>query len=579
MTAMPAILSFLHLNCGRSTCVSRSRIALGWVFLRSDAQMPSDNLVGREVNPSQFKPGGLPIKDAAVSQITSPTIRIAPGMAVVCCVALVRVLIYIVVAPKYGYFRDEMYYLACGEHPAWGYMDQPPLIAWMAWLLEHTIGVSLYALRLLPMLADVGCIVMTGLLTRKLGGGRWAMFLASLAILVAPIYLAFSHLFTMNAFDPLLWTAIAWFLVDLVQTANEQNWLWIGVLTGITLLNKYGVLFFIVGLLVGVVFSQLRRSLVRPWFWAGAAIATLIALPNFLWQMHWNFPFVQLVRSVRENGRDVMLPPLPYLAQQSQMTGFVSSLLVILALYFLFSPRGRPYRVLFWGFLSVLGCMLLLKGKFYYVAPVYPVVFAPGAVLFEHLTEKRVARWFRPVYALTMFLVGALIAPTAIPLLSIPEYIAYTKRLGIQQQKFENQPESQLPQIFADMLGWEDRVKIVATYFHSLPPEEQKVTAIGASNYGDAGAVDLFGPKYGLPKAISTANNYWIWGPRDYTGESVILMDEDSPEKYVQHCRSFRMVASPYNPYVRPDENRPIYHCVGLTPDLQSLWPSLKPWK
>ena len=193
-----------------------------------------------------------------------------PGMTAVCCVALVRVAIYLVAAPNYGYFRDEMYYLACGEHPAWGYMDQPPLIAWIAWLLQHTIGVSLYALRLLPMLADAATIVLIALLTRKLGGGRWAMFLASLALLVAPIYLAFSHLFTMNAFDPFLWTLIAWFLVDLVQTGNERNWLWIGALTGVTLLNKYGVLFFIAGLLAGVAFSQTRRSLARPWFWIGA---------------------------------------------------------------------------------------------------------------------------------------------------------------------------------------------------------------------------------------------------------------------------------------------------------------------
>ena len=522
---------------------------------------------------------GLHIQEDAASQPVSSSNRLASGLAIVCCVALVRVAIYIVAAPKYGYFRDELYYLACGEHPAWGYMDQPPLIAWVAWLLRHTIGVWLYALRLLPMLADAGTIVMAGLLARKLGGGRWAMFLASLAVLVAPIYLMFSHLFTMNAFDPLLWTLIAWFLVELAQTGEEKNWLWIGALTGITLLNKYGVLFFVAGLLAGVALSPLRRSFARPWFWAGAALATLIALPNFLWQLHWNFPFVQLVNSVRRGGRDVMLPPLEYLAQQSQMLGFVSSLLVVLALGFLISPQGRRYAVLAGGFLSVLGCMLLLKGKFYYVAPVYPVVFAPGAVFFEKITEGRAIRWLRPVYALTMLLVGALIAPTAIPLLSIEQYIAYTRRLGIVQQKFENQPESPLPQIYADMVGWEDRVKIVAEYVHSLPPEVQKVTAIGASNYGDAGAVDLFGPKYGLPKAISTANNYWIWGPREYTGQSLILMDEDSPEKYVKACKSLVLVARPNDPYARPDENRPIYHCVGLTPDAQSLWPHLKPWK
>src|SRR5580698_4783296 len=184
-----------------------------------------------------------------------------PGMAAVCCVALIRVAIYLLAAPAYGYFRDEMYYLACGEHPAWGYMDQHPQIAWLALLRQHTRGVSLYALRLLPMLADAATIMLTGLLARKLGGGRWAMFLAALALLVAPIYLTFSHLFTMNAFDPLLWTLIAWLLVNLVQTGNERNWLWIGAVTGVTLLNKYGVLFFLVGLLAGVIFSPARRSL------------------------------------------------------------------------------------------------------------------------------------------------------------------------------------------------------------------------------------------------------------------------------------------------------------------------------
>ncbi len=500
-------------------------------------------------------------------------------MAAVSCIVLARVVIYLVAAPNYGYFRDELYYLACGEHPAWGYIDQPPMIAWMAWLLEHTIGVSLYAMRLLPMLADVGCIVMTALLARKLGGGFWAMLLSSLAVLVAPISLTLSQLFTMNAFDPLLWIWIAWLLVDLVQTGKERNWLWIGVLTGLTLLNKYGVLFLLPGLIAGAAFSQLRRSFVRPWFWTGCVLATLISLPNFLWQLHRNFPFVVLVNTVRKNGRDVMLAPLPYLAQQAEMIGFVSSLLVILALWFFISPQGRRYAFLFWGFISVLGCMLILKGKFYYVAPIYPIVFAPGAVCLERLTAGSALKWFRPVYALTMLLVGALVAPTAIPLLSIEEYIAYTKKLGIQQQKFENQPQSQLPQIFADMVGWEERVKIVADYVHSLPPDEQKITAIGASNYGDAGAVDLFGSKYGLPKAISTASNYRIWGPREYTGESLILMDEGSPEKYEGHCKSLKLVARPDNPYVRPDENLPIYHCVGLTPNLQSLWANAKPWK
>jgi hypothetical protein len=519
------------------------------------------------------------VTSAAVVPSSSYRNRFTGGFALVAYLALVRVALYLVAAPHYGYFRDELYYLACGEHPAWGYMDQPPMIAWMAWLLQHTIGTSLYAIRLLPMLADVGAIVVTAQLTYKLGGRRWAIFLAALAVLVTPIFLGFSHLFTMNAFDPLLWTLLAWLVADLIQTGNQSLWLWIGALVGITLLNKYGVLFLVLGLLAGVVASPLRRSFARPWFWAGIALAALIALPNFLWQWHWNFPFVQLVGAVRHNGRDVMLPPLPYLAQQAQMLSFIPALLVVLGVWFLFSPHGRRYSILGWGFLSVLSLMLLLKGKFYYVAAAYPAIFAPGAVFFEQLTERRRLHWLRPAYALAMLAVGALIAPTVLPILPVKDYIAYTTRLGVQQQKFEHEPQSQLPQIYADMFGWEERVRIVAAYFHSLSPEEQRVTAIGAPNYGEAGAIDLFGPKYGLPKSISSSNNYWIWGPRNYTGQSIILLDEDSPEKYLLRCQSLREIAHPMDPYSRPDEDFPIYHCRGLTPTLRVLWPMLKPWK
>jgi hypothetical protein len=493
-------------------------------------------------------------------------------------IAAIRVLLYLIAAPHYGYFRDELYYLACGEHPAWGYMDQPPLIGWMAWLLEHSIGTSLYALRLLPMLADVGTIVLTGLLAQKLGGGRWAALLASLAVLIAPISLAFSHLFTMNAFDPLLWIALAWLLVELMKTGKQKLWIWIGTLIGVTLLNKYGIVFLLPGLLLGVAFSPLRRSFVKPWFWAGVGLATLIALPNFLWQMHWNFPFVQLVRAVR-NGRDVMLAPPAYLAQQAQMIGYLPAVLVALGLVYLFSARGRRNALLGWGFVSFLGLMLLLKGKFYYVAPVYPIIFAAGAVGLELWTEGRWVKWLRPAYAVLLLAVGAVLTPLAIPLLPERSYIAYTHSIGIQQPKFEHQRESELPQIYADMEGWEERVRVIAAYFHTLSPEEQRITAIAAPNYGQAGAIDHFGPALGLPKAISGANNYWIWGPHGYTGESVILLDEDSPEKYEHMCASLTVVARPRDPYSRPDENNPIYHCRGVKPSLEELWPKLKPWR
>ena len=188
--------------------------------------------------------------NANAAEAASDSRRVSPfisGMAIVLYVALARMALYCFSGTHYGYFRDELYYLACGEHPAWGYVDQPPLIGWVAWLLQHSIGTSLWALRLLPALAGAGTIVLAGLLARQLGGRRWAMFLAALAALMAPVSLAFSHIFTMNAFDPLLWTGIACLVAQIAKTGREPLWLFVGALAGITNLNKYGVVFWLAG--------------------------------------------------------------------------------------------------------------------------------------------------------------------------------------------------------------------------------------------------------------------------------------------------------------------------------------------
>ncbi len=514
----------------------------------------------------------------AAHRIPKPASKFASGTAIVLYVAFARLLLYVIAGPNYGYFRDELYYLACGEHPAWGYVDQPPLIGWAAWLLQHSIGTSLYALRFLPALSGTICIFLTGMLAKELGGRRWAMFLSSLAALLGPIFLALTHLFTMNAFDLALWTLLAWLLARIVNSANERLWIAVGAVLGIGLLSKYLIAFFAIGLLLGVIATPLRRSLAKPWFWSGTVLTALIALPNFLWQKHWGYPFLELMHNVRASGRDVVMPPLTYLADQSKMIGWISSLLVLLGIAFLLSAKGRRYAVLASGFLFTYVVVMLLHGKGYYLTPVYPVAFAAGGVLFEQSTSAPKWAWVRPIYAAMILAVGIVAMPMAFPILPVPAFLEYTKRIGIEQSKFEHQEEGRLPQLYADMFGWEDKVKLVADYFHTLPPEEQAKTAIGGSNYGDAGAIDFFGPKYGLPKAISTHQTYWIWGPRQYTGESIILVDEGDSRKYQAACTSLTLVAIPNNPYSRPDERRPIYHCRGLKVNLQEVWPRMKHW-
>jgi MFS family permease len=512
---------------------------------------------------------------AIETRIPSP---FASGTAIVLYVAFVRIILYCIAGPHYGYFRDELYYLACGEHPAWGYVDQPPLIAWVAWLLQHTIGTSLWALRLLPAIAGTATIFLAGLLACLLGGRRWAMFLAALAALVTPISLAFSHLFTMNAFDPLLWTAIAYFIALIGKNGREPFWIAVGALAGITILNKYGVVFWLSGLILGVCLTPLRESLRHRWFWFGCAIAAAIALPNFLWQWQHQFPFLQLMHNIREHGRDVALSPFPFLRAQAQMLGFVAALLVPAALLFFFSKQGRQFRALGWAYLVFLAEMMALHAKMYYLAPVYPILFAAGAVWVERATQRKIMIWAKPVFALAILVIGGIYAPIILPILSVPAFLSYEHKLGIEQQKFENQPQGVLPQIYADMFGWEQIAQRVAAYYHTLSPEEQRKTAIFANNYGDAGAIDFFGPKYGLPKAIGNHQNYWIWGPREYTGESLIVLGEGRERNMQTKCASYSVIGNTKDPLSRPDEWKPIYHCRGFKWNLQEVWPQLKHW-
>jgi hypothetical protein len=503
---------------------------------------------------------------------------LASGIAIVLFIAFVRMLLYCIAGPHYGYFRDELYYLACGEHPAWGYVDQPPLIAWIAWLLQHTIGTSLWALHLLPALAGAATIVLAGLLAREFGGRRWAMFLAALAALMAPVSLALSHLFTMNAFDPLLWTTIAFLLVRIVKSRFEPLWLAIGALAGITILNKYGIIFWLSGAVLGICLTPLRQSLRHRWFWLGSVLAAAIALPNLLWQWKHQFPFLELMHNVRESGRDIILGPLPYLQAQAQMLGFVAALLVPFALLFFFSKQGRPFRALGWAYLVFLAEMMILHGKMYYVAPVYPMMFAAGAVWIESVTQRSLWIWAKPTLALAILAVGGIYAPTILPVLSVPAFLAYEHTVGIEQQKFEHTKPGVLPQLYADMFGWEEIAQRVAAYYRTLSPEEQQKTAIFANNYGDAGAIDFFGPKYGLPKSIGGHQNYWIWGPRNYTGESLIVLGEGHESNMQTKCASYSIIGNTEHPLSRPDEWLPIYHCRGFKWNLQTIWPELKRW-
>lgn len=520
--------------------------------------------------------------------------------AIVLYLAGGKLLFHLLIANRYGIFRDELYYLACSEHLAWGYVDQPPLIALVAWFSRHVFGNSLLGLRLLPAISGAALVWLTGRLTRELGGRRFAQALAALAVFAVPIFLVFHHWLTMNAFEPLIWLAAAWCVVRAIDTSNAKYWFWFGVLIGLGLETKYTVIFFAFGIVVGLLLTSHRQFLKNKWIWLGTVAALLIFLPNLLWLVKHDFPFLELMDNIRQSGRDVVRGPIAFVADQAMIMNPILAPLWIAGLFWLFiAKEGRRYRIFGWAFVVMLVTFIVLKGKNYYLAPAYPLLFAAGAVAFERITRPQrqtaaavgkvtqepvhlptapaPAYWLRWAYVALIILAGAALAPLSAPILSPETYIRYQKTLGFEPPKAENQRTGPLPQFFADEFGWEDMVLEVAKVYNALPPDERAQTGIFCNSYGQAGAIDFFGPKYGLPKAISNHQNYWYWGPRDYTGAIVIVLGSDGSGDR-EHFRTVEVAGHTYHQYSRRDEHFPILLCRGLNQDLHTLWPSIKKW-
>jgi MFS family permease len=503
---------------------------------------------------------------------------------VVVWIAAIKMVLHFYAGHNYGYFVDELYYLACGRHLAWGYVDQPPLIALAAALTRVLFGESLKAIRFLPAVAGGATVLLTGLIARELGGRRFAQGLAALAVLVAPGILATDSFFSMNAFEPLFWMGCAYIVMRIVRTGNQKLWLWFGLLAGIGLENKHSMLIFGCGIVVGLLATPERRQFRSPWLWLAGLLAFLIVLPNLLWNVEHHFPFLELQANIQRAHRNVDLPPLAFIGQEI-LTMFPLTLPIWLAgiWYYLFSEKGKPFRVLGWAWLVTMAVIMIMNPRVYYAWPAFPLLFAAGGVLWESwltatLAAPRLqAQWIKPAWAALMVLFGAVFAPFAVPVLPVETYIRYSQALGFEPPRIETHNLGPLPQIYADQFGWEEMVATVAKIYNGLPPDVRPKTAIFGQNYGQAGAVDLFGPKYGLPNAISGHQTYFLWGPRDYTGESVIVMQGRQAD-LERNFATVDKVAHVAHPYSMPYEHFDIFYCRGLKWPLKDDWPKVKNW-
>jgi len=508
-----------------------------------------------------------------------PASRSSSGPALVACVAGALLLLHLFTASRYGYFGDEMYHLACGEHLAWGYVDQPPLIALVAWVVRHTVGTSLLAIRFVPALAGAATVLITGAIARQLGGGRFAQVLAALCVACCSVYLVLNYLFTMNAWEPLLWAACVYVVIRIIKTGNQKLWLWFGLLSGIGLENKYSMAVFGFGVVVGLLLTPERKALAHKWIWLAGALAFTIFLPNLLWNIQHHFPFLELMRNIRASGRDVVLGPGQYLLQQILIMNPLTFPVWLAGIIYLFFGRNAgPYRLLGWTFLAVFATFFILHGKDYYTSPVYTIALAAGAVGLESVTPNRAGVWTRAVFLVLLLAATAAMLPMNLPVLSPKRLVHYVEEFPLKPQASEKaHARAELPHYFAWQFGWPEMVEAVSRAYHNLPPDQQAKTAIIGNNFAESGAIDLLGPKYGLPKSIGVHQSYWLWGPRNYTGEIMIVLG-DRPEALAQSCSNVEVVAELNEPYASAFERHPVLLCRGLKQNLQQVWPQLKDW-
>jgi Dolichyl-phosphate-mannose-protein mannosyltransferase len=485
--------------------------------------------------------------------------------------------ILMITAGRYGYFRDELYFIACSDHLAFGYVDFAPLSAFLLHLARSVFGSSLHAIRLIPALAFAADIFITGLIVRELGGKKWATLLACGSVLVAPIIIANAQRFSMNPMEPVFWIGCVYFLIAADRRQKPQLLIWCGVCLGLGMLNKHSAVFFIAALMIGLLCTRDRQIFRSKYFWIAVALAAAIALPNFIWQVQHDFPTWVDLRNVQKTHKNVELPPIPFIMQQIMSFTPVAAIVWVPGLIWLLvgraGSRGRSLGIAFVVFFTL---MMLLHAKDYYVSPIYPMLFAAGAAWWEQITSARF-RWLRVAVPVVVFAVGVISLPIVLPVLPVEKIVPYREALGLKMSQSEVAHSGPLPQFFGDQFGWPEMVETVAGVYHSLPPEQREKTAILAGNYGEAGAIDFFGSRYGLPKSISAHQNYYFWGPRQYTGESLILL-QWSLAGAQRWCSSVEQGPTLNPQWAMAEEHYTILICRGFKVPLAAAWPRLKHW-
>jgi len=460
----------------------------------------------------------------------------------------ISLLLHIFANQHYGFFRDELYFIVCGRHAAWGYVDQPPLVPLIAGFADWAAPGSLLALRLLPAIVATATIAAAIALVRLLGGRMFAQWIAGLCVLLAPFQLIAGMFVFTDMFLSLCWIGCAALLVLILRTGDQRGWIPFGLIVGFALWSKYLILFDLAAMAVALPFTPLRRALITRWPYLGAAIALAIIAPNLIWQWRHGWPFIEL-GAAGANGKNVALSLPAYLISQVMLQNPGAAIVWIAGLTAVaFAPRWRLYRLFALQWAALMLIEVASHGKDYYAASLYPPLFAFGAVAIEEFA-RHIAWRGGLVFIVAIFGLAGL--PMALPVLPVDTFIAYEQALGVKPVSRERGGLGALPQPFADMFGWREMAKAVSDAYWALPPDDRAKAVFGAGNYGEAAAVDVFGDH--LPPSISGHNNYFLWGPRGHDGAVIIALSRN-PDDDRDEYTSVETVGRLDNPYAMPFE-------------------------
>jgi 4-amino-4-deoxy-L-arabinose transferase-like glycosyltransferase len=484
--------------------------------------------------------------------------------------ALLTFAMHAIANPHYGFFRDELYFIVCGFRPDWGYVDQPPLVPLLS-ASTQIFGTSLFLLRALAGLFAAGCTYATCLLVIELGGGEFAQIVAALLAALLPVLNAFGTKMSTDTPGLLFWPLVALFVARIANGASPRLWIWAGVAFGLAAEAKYTALFYGVAMLAGIALTPMRRILTTPWPAAGIAVAAAIVVPSFLWQNAHGWPFVEMIHN-QQRTEVLGHSAAGYVVQQILIANPLLAPIWIFGLVYAFARS--ELRWIGWTYVILIACMIAGDARNYYPGDVYPLLIATGALAIE---RTAVLSRYRGAIVAAIAVFSMLTLPFTFPVMAeakLAAAIATARRAVSLHLTPTRNGDAPITQIFADMHGWPQLTATVASVYDALPPDQRARAAILARNFGEAGAIDVYGKGYRLPPALSGQNNYWIWGSRGYDGSVVVEVNGTCGPDF----RSERVaVARFYDRWAMPSENGiPISVCYGLKEPLAQYWPKLK---